>query len=187
MALEYYGPFFRRYPAELAEYTTLHGGRTSGLRGGGRARGRAGAADAPRESRGDERAIARRLAERPIGLHRVTMLLAALVVYVQADAKTVYDVLFRDPLDKPPDDDDGGVRHEFGCLAHCRRKFWEAAIAKNVVAREALVRLGRIFELDATWRGRSPAEIKRLRDTHLRPHMQAFFAWAELEFDKVKQ
>jgi transposase len=107
--------------------------------------------------------------------------------YVQADAKSVYDVLFRDPPDKPPDDDDGGVRHEVGCLAHCRRKFWEAAIAKNVVAREALLRLGRIFELDATWRGRSPAEIKRLRDTHLRPHMQAFFAWAELEFDKVKE
>lgn len=106
--------------------------------------------------------------------------------YVQADAKSVYDVLFREPSDRPPDDDDG-VRHEVGCLAHCRRKFWEAAIAKSVVAREALVRLGRIFELDATWRGRSPAEIKRLRDAHLRPHMQAFFAWAELEFEKVKE
>jgi transposase len=106
--------------------------------------------------------------------------------YVQADAKSVYDVLFREPSGKPPDDDDG-VRHEVGCLAHCRRKFWEAAIAKNVVAREALVRLGRIFELDAMWRGRSPAEIARLRDAHMRPHMQAFFAWAELEFEKVKE
>jgi transposase len=106
--------------------------------------------------------------------------------YVQADAKSVYDVLFREPSDEPPDDDDG-VRHEVGCLAHCRRKFWEAAIAKNVIAREALVRLGRIFELDAIWRGRSPAEIKRLRDAHMRPHMQAFFAWAELEFEKVKE
>jgi hypothetical protein len=36
------------------------------------------------------------------------------------------------------------------------------------------------------WRGRPPAEIKRLRDAHLRPHMQALFAWAELEFDKVR-
>jgi transposase len=105
--------------------------------------------------------------------------------YVQADAKSVYDVLFRDASEKPPDDDEG-VRQEVGCLAHCRRKFWEAAIAKNVVAREALVRIGRIFDLDAGWRHRSPAEIKRLRDAHLRPHMLAFFAWAELEFDKVK-
>ena len=106
--------------------------------------------------------------------------------YVQADAKSVYDVLFRDPRERAPDEDDGALRHEIGCMAHCRRKFWEAAMAKNVVAREALVRIARIFELDAAWRGRSPAEIKRLRDAHLRPHMEAFFAWAELEFDKVK-
>ena len=93
----------------------------------------------------------------------------------------------REPSDKPPDDD--GVRHEIGCLAHCRRKFWEAATAKNVVARARLARAtsAPIFELDATWRRRSPAEIKRLRDAHLRPHMDAFFAWAELEFETVKE
>ena len=108
--------------------------------------------------------------------------------YVQADAKSVYDVLFRDPRERPADDDvdDGAVRHEVGCLAHARRKFWEAAIAKNAIAREALARLSRIFELDASWRGRSPAEIKRLRDAHLKPHLAAFFAWAELEFGKVR-
>ena len=105
--------------------------------------------------------------------------------YVQADAKSVYDVLFRDPNERPPDDDDA-VRHEVGCLAHARRKFWEAAMAKNAVAREALARLARIFELDASWKGRAPAEIKRLRDAHLKPHLAAFFAWAEVEFDKVK-
>ena len=104
--------------------------------------------------------------------------------YVQADAKSVYDVLFRAPEDKPPDDD--AVRHEIGCMAHARRKFWEAAMGKNVVAREALARIARIFDLDASWRGQSPAEIKRRRDAHLRPHMTAFFAWAEDEFAKVQ-
>ncbi|MGH7435707.1 MAG: IS66 family transposase [Polyangiaceae bacterium] len=103
--------------------------------------------------------------------------------YIQVDAKSVYDVLFRAAESA---DDDGAVRYEIGCMAHARRKFWEAAIAKNVVAREALARIARIFELDAAWRGRSPAEIKRLRDAHLRPHMHALFAWAELEFDKVR-
>ena len=107
--------------------------------------------------------------------------------YVQADAKSVYDVLYRDPNERPPDDEDDTVRHEVGCLAHARRKFWEAAIAKNAIAREALARLSRIFELDASWRGRSPAEIKRLRDAHLEPHLQAFFAWAEVEFAKVRE
>ena len=105
--------------------------------------------------------------------------------YVQADAKSVYDVLFPDAVDKPPEDDDG-VRHEIGCMAHCRRKFWEAAIAKSTVAREGLARIRRIFELDALWRGKSPAEIKRLRDAHLRPHLDAFFDWAEIEYAKVR-
>ena len=31
-----------------------------------------------------------------------------------------------------------------------------------------------------------PIEIKRLRDAHLRPHLDAFFAWAALEYDKVR-
>jgi transposase len=107
--------------------------------------------------------------------------------YVQADAKSVYDVLFRDPRERDDDDEDDAIRREVGCLAHARRKFWEAAIAKNVVAREALARIGRIFDLDATWRDKPPSEIKRLRDAHLRPHLDALLVWAELEFDKVKE
>jgi transposase len=107
--------------------------------------------------------------------------------YVQADAKSVYDVLFRDPDDRPPDDeDDGALRQEVGCFAHCRRKFWEAASAKSAVAREGLARLGRVFDLDASWRDKPPDQIKRLRDTHLRPHLEAFFAWVTLEYDKVR-
>ncbi len=107
--------------------------------------------------------------------------------YVQADAKSVYDVLFREPDDDATNDqDDGALRHEVGCFAHCRRKFWEAAIAKSVVGREGLARLGRVFELDASWRDKPPDQIKRLRDAHLRPHLDAFFAWAALEYDKVR-
>jgi hypothetical protein len=82
MALEYYDSFFRRYPAELAEYTErcIEGARA------------AFAAAAEREAAQVQRtlsekvaetsvAIARRLAERPVGLHRVTMLLAAVVAF----------------------------------------------------------------------------------------------------------
>jgi transposase len=102
--------------------------------------------------------------------------------YIQADAKSVYDILFR----KPPDEDDETVRHEVGCFAHCRRKFWEAAMAKSDVAREGLARIRRIFELDAEWRKKPPSEIKRLRDHYLRPHMEAFFRWAAHEYDIVQ-
>jgi AcrR family transcriptional regulator len=82
MALEYYDSFFRRYPAELAEHTErcIEDARA------------AFAAAAEREAAQVQRtlsemvaetsvAIARRLAERPVGLHRVTMLLAAVVAF----------------------------------------------------------------------------------------------------------
>jgi hypothetical protein len=42
-----------------------------------------------------------------------------------------------------------------------------------------LVRLGRIFELDASWKGKPPSEIKRLREQYLRPHVESFFMWVE--------
>jgi transposase len=107
--------------------------------------------------------------------------------YVQADAKSVYDALFAEPDPKDPDDDpERPVPREVGCWAHCRRKFWEATVAKEVVAREGLARIGRIFALDAGWRQKPPAEIARLRQAHLRPHLEAFFAWAEVQYALVR-
>jgi transposase/uncharacterized coiled-coil protein SlyX len=104
--------------------------------------------------------------------------------YVQADAKSVYDALFREP--NKDDDPDRPVPSEVGCWAHARRKFWEATIAKSVVAREGLARVGRIFELDASWADKPPSDIKRLRQAHLAQHVQAFFAWAETQYDLVR-
>lgn len=106
--------------------------------------------------------------------------------YVQADAKSVYDALFRPSEDEPPDGE-AQVRHEVACWAHCRRGFWEATAAKSVVAREGLARIGRIFELEATWRNKPPEEIHRLRQAHLRPHVDAFFSWAEAEHQTVRE
>jgi hypothetical protein len=100
--------------------------------------------------------------------------------YVQADAKSVFDALF-----EPPKSEDDDERQEIACWSHFRRKFWEAAIAKSVVGREGLARIGRIFELDATWRDKPPDEIKRLRETHLRPHVEALFEWVAVEEAKV--
>ena len=98
--------------------------------------------------------------------------------YVQADAKSVFDVLFV----KVRARDDDPERLEVACWSHARRKFWEATVDKSTLAREGLARIGRIFELDATWRGKPPAEIKRLRDLHLRPHVESFFAWVDAEY-----
>ena len=105
--------------------------------------------------------------------------------YVQADAKSVYDILFEKPDEKPPDD--FLIRVEVGCWSHCRTHFWEATVAKSVVAREGLARIGRMFDVEARIRGRPPDEIKRLRQLHLRPHMESFFGWAEEQHELVKE
>jgi transposase len=102
--------------------------------------------------------------------------------YLQADAKSVYDILYRGP----PGEEESDRCKEVACYAHLRRKFWEAALAQSAIAREGLVRIGCIFELDASWRHKPPAEIKRLRDAHLRPHADVFFQWAAVQYDAVR-
>jgi len=106
--------------------------------------------------------------------------------YIQADAKSVYDVLFRPPAELDPLDD-GCVRKEVACWAHLRRKIWEAALAKHVVAREALLRIHKIFEVDERCRkGNPPSKIKQLRDIHLRPLVLEFLAFAQGQYDLCK-
>jgi transposase len=104
--------------------------------------------------------------------------------YVQADAKSVFDALFLPPEDGALDDD--STPTEVGCWAHARRKFWEVTMAKSAVAREGLARIGRIFAIDETWRDKSPNEIRNLRDKQLRPHIQAFLAWVDAEYERVR-
>jgi transposase len=103
--------------------------------------------------------------------------------YVQADAKSVYDILFRPPDGEVVED----RRLEVGCWVHGRRGLWEAAIVlKSEVAREGLFRIKRIYDADRSWRGKPPDEIKRLRNIHVRPLVEAFFAWVAVEYEKVR-
>ena len=107
--------------------------------------------------------------------------------YVQADAKSVFDILFRPAPTEA--DDDAGVRvaTEVGCMAHARRKFWEAAVAtKSPVAREALYRIRRLYDREAEWRDRPPNERAHLRTQISRPELEAFFSWATVEHEKVR-
>jgi hypothetical protein len=61
-------------------------------------------------------------------------------------------------------------------------------MAKSDVARAALLRIGKIYDLDeALRRGRPPpSKIKLLRDTHLRPLVDEFLTFAKTAYDKVK-
>ena len=104
--------------------------------------------------------------------------------YIQADAHAIYDALFRGEARANEDDD---APTEVGCLAHCRRRFWEAAtITKDAAAREGLLRLRAIFELDAQWSGLAPKQRHERRQLQLRPLVEDFFGWAEREFARVK-
>jgi len=105
--------------------------------------------------------------------------------YIQADAKSVYDVLFR-RAGTQADDDRAEERVEVGCWAHSRRKFWEAAIDKDPIAREGLFRIHRLYELEKQWKSEPPDNRKRKRQEHSRPEVDAFFTWAQVEYDKVK-
>ena len=110
--------------------------------------------------------------------------------YVQADAKSVFDFLYRDPEERIPIDDykpDLAVRREVGCWSHARTKAWEVAItSKHPVSREMLARIMRIFALDRSWKNRPHPEIKALRQLHLRPHVDAFFVFVAEEYERVK-
>jgi hypothetical protein len=109
--------------------------------------------------------------------------------YVQADAKSVYDILFREP-DAAPDPDalDDAQRVEVGCWAHARRYFFEAAaVAKEPVAREALYRIRRLFEIDTRfWKDTPPSKRRTLRDQFLKPEIDLFFGFARDEVEKVR-
>jgi transposase len=103
--------------------------------------------------------------------------------YVQSDAKSVFDLLFADTetvaVSAHDVEPDGAQRVEVGCWFHCRKRFWEAAVCKQAVGREGLLRIHRIFELDASWKKNPPAEIKQLRLKYLWSHVNEFFEWIE--------
>jgi hypothetical protein len=81
--------------------------------------------------------------------------------FIQADAKSVYDILFRPPPDMEMED--VVLPKEVGCFTHCRRNFWEAAIVlKDERAREAFYRIHRFYELEKKWKDRPPVEITTL-------------------------
>jgi transposase len=104
--------------------------------------------------------------------------------YILADAHCVYDALFRgdarrSPEDKPPD--------EVACWSHCRRYYWEAAVAaKDPTAREALLRIRALFKLEERWATLSPQTRLEKRRLVARPLVDDFFAWATAQYALVK-
>lgn len=97
--------------------------------------------------------------------------------YIQADAHAIYDALFRGEANEA----DADPPKEVGCWSHVRTKFWEAAIAKHAVGGEGLLRIRRMFEVDASLAKLPPAKRSTLRRQKLAPFVDEFFAWAQIE------
>jgi transposase len=104
--------------------------------------------------------------------------------YIQADAHAIYDAIFRGEArvcdsDTPP--------LEVGCWSHCRRKAWEAAtVAKDPAAREALLRIRKLFDLEEQWADLPPSQRHARRQLVSRPLVDDFFAWANEQYARVR-
>jgi transposase len=105
--------------------------------------------------------------------------------YIQADAHAIYDAIFRGEARAGPDDE---PPLEVGCWAHCRRKSWEASVvAKDPVAREALLRMRKLFDLEAEWAHLAPAQRHVRRQLVSRPLVDDLFAWVRVQYARVKE
>lgn len=104
--------------------------------------------------------------------------------YIQADAHAIYDAIFRGEARASSDDP---PPKEVGCWSHCRRRAWEAAVvAKDPAAREALLRIRALFELEAQWAHLAPAQRHARRQLASRSLVDDFFAWAAEQFARLK-
>jgi len=104
--------------------------------------------------------------------------------YIQADAHAVYDAVFRGEARGDPE---GPAPQEVGCWSHARRKVWEAAVVtKDAGAREALLRMHKLFELEGSWATLPPSQRHARRQAVSRPLVDAFFTWAAEQYARVK-
>ncbi|MDD9745289.1 MULTISPECIES: IS66 family transposase [Marinovum] len=75
---------------------------------------------------------------------------------------------------------------EAACWAHLRRDFhdvWEAT--KSEIAREALDRIGRLYDVEREIAGQSAEMRKAARQRHSKPMVDAFKAWAETQLLRI--
>jgi hypothetical protein len=101
---------------------------------------------------------------------------------IQADANAVYDALFRGEAVEDPNN----APIEIGCWAHCRRRFWEAAVVGYPVGREGLLRIRKLYELDQSWSDLPPSTRHKKRQAILKPLVDEFFDWVGSEYERVK-
>jgi len=94
--------------------------------------------------------------------------------YLQADAYSGYDVLFRL----------GGIV-EAGCWAHARRKFFESKEMNLAIGLEALARIKQLYKVEDAARELSSAERLALRLERSVPLLASMKTWLDEQYAKV--
>lgn len=99
---------------------------------------------------------------------------------LQADGYKGYAKLYATDLDG------NSQFREAACWAHLRRDFhdvWTAA--KSAIAREALDRIGALYDIEREINGR-PADLRKaVRQEKSKPKVEAFRAWAERQLTRI--
>jgi transposase len=94
---------------------------------------------------------------------------------VQADAFAGFDALYA-----------GGRMQEAGCWAHVRRKFFDLVRAHDSpIAKEALVRIGTLYAVEAAVRGAPPPVRREARQMRSRPLLDDLHDWLTTHRQRV--
>lgn len=100
----------------------------------------------------------------------VSELLGVYKGFMQADAATVYDLLYRDT-----------DCVEVGCWAHCRRRFFDAMTTDQERARRGIGFIRRLYEIDKDTVDMSRERRTKARAQRTGPVLEAFFKWVDSE------
>lgn len=79
-----------------------------------------------------------------------------------------------------------GMVVEAACWAHVRRRFYDLYDAhRSPMAEEALKRIGELYAIEATVRGRPPDKRREVREARARPLLESLKAWLEDSLSKL--
>ncbi|MGB9203351.1 MAG: IS66 family transposase [Terriglobales bacterium] len=96
---------------------------------------------------------------------------------LQADAYAGFNQLY-----------ENGRIEQAACWAHVRRKFYDLEQAHaSPVAREALVRIGALYEIEETIRGKPPDERRAVRQAQSKPLLDSLRQWFEATLSKLSR
>jgi hypothetical protein len=96
---------------------------------------------------------------------------------LQADAYAGFNQLY-----------ENGRIEQAACWAHVRRKFYDLEQAHaSAVAREALVRIGALYGIEETIRGKPPDERRAVRQAQSKPLLDSLRQWFEATLSKLSR